>query len=116
MTLASDNIPADTGEVGKLLTATVELKAKAFPTEDATNLTQYGLNPPAIKVSLTRNERQIPRLLLDGEGKRLRSTQNEMTKKMSTRSTKTPLTNSIELKMRIVLLNSPTSIVLRSTT
>ncbi len=54
--LARDNIPADTSEVNKLLTATVDLRAKTFASEDGKNLAQYGLASPAVKVALTKGK------------------------------------------------------------
>ncbi|MBI4403716.1 MAG: DUF4340 domain-containing protein [Deltaproteobacteria bacterium] len=54
--LAREHIPADTNEVNKTLNAILDLKATEFASEDGKNLSQFGLQSPAIKVWLTQKK------------------------------------------------------------
>lgn len=54
--LTRENLPASSTEVNKTLNAIVELKAKEFASESDTTLKDFGLNPPAAKISVTQQK------------------------------------------------------------
>jgi hypothetical protein len=54
--LARENLPADTNEVNKLISAVLDLKATDFASESDANLKSFGLNPPKVKVTLTKGK------------------------------------------------------------
>lgn len=62
-TLARENMPADSNEWSKVLSAITDLRAVSVPAEKATNLAAYGLTKPFLNINLTTSKDK-PRLNL----------------------------------------------------
>jgi len=67
---ARENIPLDTHEWNKTLTALIDTRAENFPAEDGSQeLAKYGLDAPLVKVSLTlSNDKNRPSLWVAKKG------------------------------------------------
>lgn len=67
-TLARENLPADTNEANKSLTAIVDLRAQSIATDTAGS--EYGLQSPAIKITLAKKDNSRFHLFIgNGTGK-----------------------------------------------
>lgn len=67
--LSREHIPADTTEWNKTLNALLEVKASDFASEDDKNLSLYGLQKPAARVTLTKAKTPEKVTLLVGKSK-----------------------------------------------
>ncbi|MCB0403654.1 MAG: DUF4340 domain-containing protein, partial [Bdellovibrionales bacterium] len=59
-TLARENIPASSDEVKKMLGAVLDLRAKEFVSEKATQLGSYGLSKPAVEALVKKKNTKQP--------------------------------------------------------
>lgn len=55
-TLARENLPAESNEANKTLSALVDLRAQTISSDKPTNLSGYGLSQPAVKATLAKKD------------------------------------------------------------
>lgn len=54
--LARENLPAESNEAGKTLSAIVDMRATAIPSDKSSQLAEFGLQSPAVKATLSKKE------------------------------------------------------------
>lgn len=54
--LSRENLPADTNETNKSLSAVSDMRAQAITTDKATSLSEFGLSSPAVKLTLSKKD------------------------------------------------------------